>query len=74
MIEPIQSDLAEAVRPLSAAEELAARAAGQPMPSLHIGSANLESRATCNSTVLPRSPADVPEPSGQRRYRMHLHH
>jgi hypothetical protein len=36
MIEPMQPDLAEAVRPLSAAEQLAARVAGQPMPRLHI--------------------------------------
>jgi hypothetical protein len=39
MIEPMKPDLAEAVRPLSAAEQLAARVAGQPMPSLHVGGA-----------------------------------
>jgi hypothetical protein len=41
MIEPmLNRTLPEAVRPLSAAEQLAARAvAGQPMPSLQIGSA-----------------------------------
>ena len=40
----------------------------------HIGGANLKSRATCDSTVLPRSPTDVPAPSGQRRCRIHPEH
>ena len=36
----------------------------------------LKSCATCDraSTVLPRSPTDVPAPSGQRRCRMHPEH
>ena len=33
--------------------------------TLHIGGANLKSRATCDSAVLPRSPTDVLTPSGQ---------
>ena len=41
-----------------------------PLPrllrTLHIGGSNLKSRATCDSTVLPRSHTDVPAPSGQR--------
>ena len=49
-----------------------------PMPSLlrtlHIGGSNLKSRATCDSRVLPRSPTDVPAPSGQRTCRMHPEH
>ena len=39
--------------------------------TLHIGGANLKSRATCDSPVLPRSPTDVPTPSGQRRCRIY---
>ena len=42
--------------------------------TLHIGGANLKSRATCDSTLLPRSPTDVPAPSGQRRCRVHPNH
>ena len=42
--------------------------------TLHIGGANLKSRATCDSTMLPRSPTDVPAPSGQRRCRVHPNH
>jgi hypothetical protein len=45
------------------------------MPSLlrtlHIGGANLKNRATCDSTVLPRSHTDVPSPSGQRTCTMY---
>ena len=71
MIEPMQPDPAEAMRRLSTAEHLAARVAGVPSPSLlctlHIGDSKLKSRATCDSTVLPRSPTDDPAPSGQRR-------
>ena len=67
----MQPDPAEAVRRLSTAEHLAARVAGMPSPSLlctlHIGDSKLKSRATCDSTVLPRSPTDGPAPSGQRR-------
>ena len=37
----------------------------------HIGGANLTSRATCDSPVLPRSPTDVPSPCGQRRRRIY---
>jgi hypothetical protein len=41
-----------------------------PLPSLlrtlHIGGSNLKSRATCDSTVLPRSPTDIPAPSGRQ--------
>ena len=42
-----------------------------PSPSLlwcalHIGGSNLKSRATCDSTVLPRSPTDIPAPSGRQ--------
>jgi hypothetical protein len=79
MIEPILADLAEAARRPSAAEQLAARVAGQAhcrvLPcTLHIGGANLKSRATCDSPVLPRSPADVPSPCGQRRCRIHPQH
>ena len=43
LIGPMKPDLAQAVRPLSAAEQLAAPVLGQPVPSLHIGSANLKS-------------------------------
>ena len=76
MIEPMLTDLAEAARRPSAAEQLAARVAGQAhcpvLPcTLHIGGANLKSRATCDSPVLPRSPADVPSPCGQRRCRIY---
>ena len=67
----MQPDPAEAVRRLSTAEHLAARVAGMPSPSLlctlHIGDSKLKSRATCDSTVLPRSPTDGPAPSAQRR-------
>jgi hypothetical protein len=42
--------------------------------TLHIGGANLKSRATCDSPVLPRSPTDVPSPCGQRRCRIHPEH
>ena len=42
--------------------------------TLHIGGANLKSRATCDSTVPPRSPTDVPAPSGQRRCSIHPVH
>ena len=34
----------------------------------------MKSRATCDSTLLPRSPTDVPAPSGQRRCRVHPNH
>ena len=76
MIEPMLTDLAEAVRRPSAAEQLAARVAGQAdcpvlLCTLHIGGANLKSRATCDSPVLPRSPTDVPSPCGQRRRRIY---
>ena len=79
MIEPMLTDLAEAARRPSAAEQLAARVAGQAhcpvlLRTLHIGGANLKSRATCDSPVLPRSPTDVPTPSGQRRCRIHPEH
>ena len=79
MIEPMLTDLAEAARRPSAAEQLAARVAGQAhcpvLPcTLHIGGANLKSRATCDSPVLPRSPTDVPSPCGQWRCRIHPEH
>jgi hypothetical protein len=72
MICPMLTDLAEAVRRQSASEQLAARVAGQVhcpvlLCTLHIGGANLKSRATSDSPVLPRSPTDVPTPPGQRR-------
>jgi hypothetical protein len=70
MIEPMLTDLAEAVRRPSAAEQLAARAAGHAhcpvlLRTLPIGGANLKSRATCDSRVPPRSPTDVLTPSGR---------
>ena len=34
----------------------------------------MKSRATCDSTLLPRSPTDIPAPSGQRRCRVHPNH
>ena len=76
MIEPMQPDPAEAVRRPSAAEQLAARAAGHAhcpvlLRTLHIGGASLKSRATCDSPVLPRSPTDVPPPCGKRRCRIY---
>ena len=76
MIEPMLTDLAEAVRRPSAAEQLAARVAGHAhcpvlLRTLHIGAANLKSRATGDSPVLPRSPTDVPSPCGQRRRRIY---
>ncbi len=79
MIEPMLMDLAQAERRPSAAEQLAARVAGQVhcpvlLCTLHIGGANLKSRATCDSPVLPRSFTDVPAPSGQRRCRIHPEH
>ncbi len=80
MIEPMLADLAGAARPLSAAEQLAARVAGHAhcpvllLRTLHIGAANLKSRATCDSTVPPRSHTDVPAPSGQRRCSIHPVH
>ena len=50
-----------------------------PSPSLlwctlHIGGANLQSRATCDSPLLPRSHTDVPAPSDQRRCRIDSEH
>ncbi len=46
-----------------------------PLPvlpcTLHIGGANLKSRAMCDSPVLPQSPTDVPSPCGQRRRRIY---
>jgi hypothetical protein len=42
--------------------------------TLHIGGANLKSRATRDSRVLPRSHTDIPAPSGQRTCRMHPEH
>ena len=79
MIEPMLTDLAEAVRPLSSAEQLAARVAGHAhcpvlLRTLHIGGSNWKSRSTCDSTVLPRSDTDVPAPSGQRTCGMHPEH
>ena len=79
MIEPMLTDLAEAERRPSAAEQLAARVAGHAhcpvlLRTLHIGAANLKSRATCDSTVPPRSHTDVPAPSGQRRCSIHPEH
>ena len=76
MIEPTKPDLAEAERRPSAAEQLAARVAGQAhcpvlLCTLHIGDANLKSLATRDSTVLPRSHTDVPAPSGQRTCRIY---
>ncbi len=70
MIEPMLTDLAEAVRRTSASEQLAARVAGQAhrpvlLCTLHIGGANWKSRAT---------PTDVPTPSGQRRCRIYPDH
>ena len=67
------------MRRLSASEQLAARVAGHAhcpvlLCTLHIGGANLKSRATCDSPVLPRSFTDVPAPSGQRRCRIHPEH
>ncbi len=80
MIEPMLPDLAEAVRRPSAAEQLAARVSRSACPcpvllrTLHIGDANLKSRATRNSTVPPRSHTDVPAPSGQRNCSIHPEH
>jgi hypothetical protein len=75
MIEPTKPNLAEAARRPSAAEQLAARVAGQAhcpvlLCILHIGGANWKSHATCDSPVLPRSPTDDPTPCGQRRRRI----
>ena len=79
MIEPMQPNLAEAVRRPSAAEQLAARVAGHAhspvlLRTLHIGGASLKSRATCDSPVLPRSPTDVLTPSGQKACRIRPEH
>ena len=79
MIEPMLPDLAEAARRPSAAEQLAARVAGHAhrpvlLRTLHIAGTNLKSRATCDSTVLPRSPADVPAPWSQQRCRIQPEH
>ncbi len=79
MIEPMLADLAEAVRRPSAAEQLATRVAGHAhcpvLPcTLHIGGANLKSRAMRDSTVPPRSHTDVPAPSGQRKCSIHPEH
>ncbi len=79
MIEPMLADLPEAARRPSAAEQLAARVAGHAhcpvqLRTLHIGGANLKSRATCDSTVPPRSHTDVPSRCGQRRCRIHPEH
>ncbi len=76
MIEPTKPDLAEAERRPSAAEQLAARVAGQAhcpvlLCTLHIGGANLQSRAMYDSPVLPRSPTGIPSPCGQRRRRIY---
>ena len=55
MIEPIQPDPAEAVRRPSAAEQLAARVAGHAHAQSCCAhrTSNLQSRATCASTVAP---------------------
>ena len=79
MIEPMLPDLAEAARRPSAAEQLAARVAGHAhcpvlLCTLHIGGANLKSRATCDSPVLPRWPTDIPAPSGQQACRIRPEH
>ena len=79
MIEPMLTDLAEAARRPSAAEQLAARVAGQAhcpvlLCTLHIGGANWKSRVTCDSPVLPRSPTDDPTPSRQLTCRIHPEH
>ena len=79
MIEPMLTDLAEAERRPSAAEQLAARVAGHAhcpvlLRTLHIGGTNLKSRATCDLRVLPRSFTDVPAPSGQLTCSMHPEH
>ena len=73
------TDLAEAVRRLSSAEQLAARVAGHAhcpalLCTLHIGGSSLKSRATCDSPVLPRSFTDVPAPAGQLTCRIHPEH
>ena len=73
---PMQPDLAEAARRPSAAEQLAARVAGQAhcpvlLCTLHIGGANLKSRTMYDSPVLPRSPTGIPSPCGQRRRRIY---
>jgi hypothetical protein len=59
MIEPMKPEPAESVRPLSAAERLAARVAGQPMPSLHIGGSTWSAvaisaswRSRCSATAV----------------------
>ena len=44
-----------------------------PCP-LHIGGANLKSRATCDSPVPPRSPTDVPTPTGEQTCRIYPEH
>ncbi len=73
-------DRADATGPCSAdrrqlPSSLPHESQGMPSPSLlctlHIGGANLTSRATCDSPVLPRSPTDVPSPCGQRRRRIY---
>ena len=76
MIEPTKPDLAEAERRPSPAEQVAARVAGQAhcpvlLCALHIGGANLKSRAMYDSPVLPRSPTGIPSPCGQRRRRIY---
>jgi hypothetical protein len=80
MIEPIDANgscrgCATAVS-FRAASRTSRRACPCPvlLCTLHIGGANLKSRATCDSPVLPRSPTDVPAPSGQRRCRIHPEH
>ena len=77
--QPMLADLADAARRPSAAEQLAARVAVHAhcpvlLRTLHIGAANLKSRATCDSTVPPRSPTDDLTPSGQRRCSIHPEH
>ena len=71
MFQPMPTDLAEAVRRASAAEQRAARGAGHAqLPKLPIGSS--PRRAALPVTVTrQRSPTDDPAPSGQRRCRAH---
>ena len=67
MFQPMPTDLAEAVRRASAAEQRAARVAGHAqLPKLPIGSS--PRRAALPVTVTrQRSPTDDPAPSAQRR-------
>jgi hypothetical protein len=69
-MEPMQPELAEAVRPASCSASSASRTSGRACPMQHRW-LSLKGHATCgpcdrDSTVLPWPPTGVPKPAGQQ--------